>query len=246
MAVNRKAATFACLLPAAAVSSVVHGDIQVPAFRLLAAAGALRGDSAPVPVPDIPPPRPHRRLHRPHGPLPPLLPLPYRPPPLSSPLPPSDLTAGAVHHGGAGPGLLPVMSARSRSVLAAHLLASPACGAAGAHSRFPTARCLSTSDGDDEEGDTPSQADSSHPEHVGRVCAPIADVVTAGADANLEAALSALSPSLSEALVLAVLDRFKHAHRPSHRFFRLGADPWSVKRGDSARPVDLHAEHVWA
>ncbi|KAG8067806.1 hypothetical protein GUJ93_ZPchr0005g15848 [Zizania palustris] len=221
MAVNRKAATSACLLPAAAAASAVHGDVQVPAFRLLAAAGALRGDGAPVPVRDTPPPRPHRRLYRPHGPLPPLLPLPYRSPPLPSPLPPSDLTGGAVHHRGAGPGLLPVLSARSRSVLA-----PPACGAAGAHSTFLAARCLSTSsasDGDDEEGDTPSQADSSHPEHVGRVCAAIADVVTAGADANLEAALSALSPPLSEALVVAVLDRFKHAHRPSHRFFRWAA-----------------------
>lgn len=44
-----------------------------------------------------------------------------------------------------------------------------------------------------------------------------------GADASLEAALTALSPPLSETLVLAVLDRFKHAHRPSHRFFRWAA-----------------------
>lgn len=67
---------------------------------------------------------------------------------------------------------------------------------------------------------SPPQEASTHPEHVGRTCAAIADVVSAGADANLEAALSSLSPPLSEALVLAVLDRFKHAHRPSHRFFR--------------------------
>ena len=64
---------------------------------------------------------------------------------------------------------------------------------------------------------------SSDPELVGRVCAAIADVITAGADANLEAALSALSPPLSEALVLAVLGRLKHAHKPSRRFFQWAA-----------------------
>lgn len=69
----------------------------------------------------------------------------------------------------------------------------------------------------------PPQAPSGDPEHLGRVCAAIADVIAAGADANLEAALSALSLPLSEALVLAVLDRFKHAHKPSRRFFQWAA-----------------------
>ena len=129
--------------------------------------------------------------------------------------------------GGAGAGLLrssalPVLSARSRSLPAA----SPAWGRSALF-RLAGSRCLSTSTSsaseDDDEGGLPPQAPSSDPEIVGRVCAAIADVITAGADANLEAALSALSLPLSEALVLAVLDRFKHAHKPSRRFFQWAA-----------------------
>jgi pentatricopeptide repeat protein len=122
-------------------------------------------------------------------------------------------------------GALPLLSARSRSLLGTPPPAPPACGAADALLQFLVGRCLSTTatSKDDEEESSPEQeagSSSSDPEHVGRVRAAIADVVTAGADANLEAALSALSPPLSEALVLAVLNCFKHAHKPSHRFFR--------------------------
>ncbi|XP_015692561.2 pentatricopeptide repeat-containing protein At3g62470, mitochondrial-like [Oryza brachyantha] len=217
VAVKPKAATTttSLLLTAAAV----HGDLQVAtAVALLPAAGTLRGDSAPLPVRDVPPPRPHRWLHRTHGPLPPLLPLPCRPPPLPSAVPPPHLTDRR--------GLLPLLlSVRS-------------------HPLFRAARYLSTcsaSDGDEEEvvGDSPPRADPSHPEHVGRVCAAIADVVAAGADANLEAALTALSPPLSEALVLAVLDRFKHAHRPSHRFFR-----WAAASGGFAHTSITYCKMV--
>ncbi|RCV18141.1 hypothetical protein SETIT_3G276600v2 [Setaria italica] len=221
---------------AAAAAAALHGDQQVAA-ALLAAAGALRGDGDAVPVPGTLPPRPHHRLHRPHCPLPPLLPHPSRAPHLPPPVPPPHLTSGS--SGGSryrGTGAVPLpscaipqLSARSRSLPGSPLLAPPACWAADALSGFPAARCLSTSvasDDDDDEGGSSEQeaaAASGHPEHVGRVCAAIADVIAAGADANLEAALSALAPPLSEALVLAVLDRFKHAHRPSHRFFRWAA-----------------------
>ncbi|KAF0925792.1 hypothetical protein E2562_018448 [Oryza meyeriana var. granulata] len=132
------------------------------------------------------------------------------------------------------PSTATVLLCPSHSLPAAPLLAPLACR---------VARCLSTcsaSEGDDEEeGDPPAQADSSHPEHVGRVCAAIADVVAAGSDANLEAALSALSPPLSEALVLAVLDRFKHAHRPSHRFFR-----WAAASGGFAHTSITYCKMV--
>ncbi|CAN6337929.1 unnamed protein product [Urochloa humidicola] len=208
------------------------------AAALLAAAGALRGDGDAVPVPGALPPRPHRRLHRPHCPLPPLLPHPSRPPRLAPPVPPPHLTSGcsgAGRHRGTGvfplPSCaIPQLSARFISLPGSPLLAPPGCWAADALLGFPAARCLSTSaasdDDDDNEGRSSEQeavAASGQQEHVARVCAAIADVVAAGADANLEAALSSLSPPLSEALVLAVLDRFKHAHRPSHRFFRWAA-----------------------
>ena len=93
---------------------------------------------------------------------------------------------------------------------------------------FAAGRFLSTSAASGEDGGASEQeeAATSNPEVVGRVCAAIADVVAACADANLEAALSALSPPLCEAVVLAVLHRFKHAHRPSYRFFR-----WATASG---------------
>ncbi|KAM0922964.1 hypothetical protein ACQ4PT_005831 [Festuca glaucescens] len=223
MAVKPKTATSACLAAAAA-----HGDLQIAGAALLAAAGALRGDGAAVPLRGVPPPRPHRHLHRPHGPLPPLLPLPCRPPHFPPQLPAPHLNSSGDNMGeGSGAGLLrsralPAISARSRSLPAA----SPAWGRSALF-RFAGSRCLSTSTStgseDDDEGDLPPKAPSSDPEHVGRVCAAIADVIAAGADANLEAALSALSLPLSEALVLAVLDRFKHAHKPSRRFFQWAA-----------------------
>ncbi|XP_020173239.2 pentatricopeptide repeat-containing protein At3g62470, mitochondrial [Aegilops tauschii subsp. strangulata] len=223
MAVKPKPATSACL------AAAVHGDLKIAGAALLAAAGALRGDGAAVPLPGAPYPRPHRHIYRPHGPLPPLLPLPCRPPHLAPPLPAPHLTSTAINlrGEGAGAGLLPslalpLLSARSRSLHAASL-----AWGADAPFRLAGSRCLSTSTSsaseDDDEGGSPPQVPSSHPEHVGRLCAAIADVITAGADANLEAALSALSLPLSEALVIAVLDRFNHAHKPSRRFFQWAA-----------------------
>ncbi|PUZ66455.1 hypothetical protein GQ55_3G309400 [Panicum hallii var. hallii] len=210
-------------IPTIAAAAALHGDQQVAA-ALLSAAGALSGDGDAVPVPGVLPPRPHHRLHRPHCPLPPLLPHTSRPPHLPPPVPPPHLTSGSSGGGRQrGDGVVPLagcaipqLSARSRSLPGSPLLAPPASWATDALLGFPAARCLSTSEQD-------AVAASCHQEHVSRVCAAIADVVAAGADANLEAALSALSPPLSEALVLAVLDRFKHAHRPSHRFFRWAA-----------------------
>uniref|UniRef100_A0A0D9WFH2 Pentacotripeptide-repeat region of PRORP domain-containing protein n=1 Tax=Leersia perrieri TaxID=77586 RepID=A0A0D9WFH2_9ORYZ len=204
MAVNPTTTTTSrlLLLPSAAAAAV-HGDLQVAAAAaLLPAAGARASDGAALPVRDAPPHRPHRRLHRPHHPLPPLLPLPPRPPPLPSSLPP--------------PYLIPLLNSSSSTSSAV---------------RSHSSRFLSTAsdggdfaDGEESTGEADSDSDSSHPEQVGRVCAAIADVVAAGAvDANLEAALTALSPPLSEPLVLAVLDRFRHAHRPSYRFFRWAA-----------------------
>ncbi|WVZ98112.1 hypothetical protein U9M48_043590 [Paspalum notatum var. saurae] len=128
-----------------------------------------------------------------------------------------------------GDGSLPLLPPRSRSLPGSPLLAPPACGAGYARLGLAAGRCLSTSAASDSGGERdPSEqeaAESSHPdpEHVGRVCSAIADVVATGADANIEAALSELSPPLCEALVLAVLDRFKHAHRPCRRFFRWAA-----------------------
>ncbi|KAI5018306.1 hypothetical protein ZWY2020_043194 [Hordeum vulgare] len=224
MAFKPKHASSACL------AAAVHGDLQIAAAALLAAAGALRSDGAAVPLPGAPHPRPHRHIYRPHGPLPPLLPLPCRPPHLPPPLPAPHLTSGVRSNlwgedAGAGllPGrALPLLSARSRSLPAA----SPAWGT-DAPFRLAGSRRLSTSTSsaseDDDEGPSTPQAPSSHPEHVARVCAAIADVITSGADANLEAALSALSLPLSEPLVVAVLDRFKHAHKPSRRFFQWAA-----------------------
>ncbi|RLN16278.1 pentatricopeptide repeat-containing protein [Panicum miliaceum] len=224
-------------IPTAAAAAPLHGDQQVAA-ALLAAAGALRGGGDAVPVPGALPPRPHRRLHLPHCPLPPLLPHPSPPPRLPAPVPPPHLTSGssgAGRHRGAGvfplPSCaIPQLSARSGSLSGPPLLTPPGCWAADARLGFPAARWGSTSaasdDADDDEGGSSEQEAASCPEHVGRVCAAIADVVATGADANLVAALSALSPPLSEALLLAVLDRFKHAHRPSHRFFR-----WATAAG---------------
>ncbi|AQK85383.1 ATP binding protein isoform 1 [Zea mays] len=101
------------------------------------------------------------------------------------------------------------------------LLATPACGAYDVLWGFAAGRFLSIlAASDEDQGSSEQEAAASNPEGVDRVCAAIADVVASGADANLEAALSALSPPLCEAVVLAVLHRFKHAHRPSYRFFR--------------------------
>ncbi|KAF8720061.1 hypothetical protein HU200_024833 [Digitaria exilis] len=222
--------------PIPPTAAALHGDQKVAA-ALLAAAGALRGDGDALPVPGALHPRPHRRLHRPHCPLPPLLPHPSRPPHLSPPVPPPYLTSsssGAGIHRGAGVAQFPSCAirpllARSRALPGSPLLAPQAFWVADALFGFPAARCLSTStssgDEDSESGslEQDAVAASSATEDVARVCVAIADVVAAGADANLEAALSALSPPLSEELVLAVLDRFKHAHKPSHRFFRWAA-----------------------
>ncbi|KAL6620061.1 hypothetical protein ACP70R_035200 [Stipagrostis hirtigluma subsp. patula] len=228
----------------AATAAVLNGDHQVAA-ALLAAAGALRGHGDAVPVYGAPPPRPNRCLHRPHRPLPPLLPHPSRPPRRPSPLPPPRLTAGCGGRSHRGEGLLssgalPLLSARSRSLPCSSARAQSACSAADAPLRLPTMRFLSTSSvSEDEEGGSPEQeaAGSSNPEDVGRVCAAIADVVAAGA--NLEAALSSLSPPLSEPLVLAVLDRFKHAHKPSHRFFR-----WAAASGGFAHTATTYCKMV--
>uniref|UniRef100_A0ACD5U4H5 Uncharacterized protein n=1 Tax=Avena sativa TaxID=4498 RepID=A0ACD5U4H5_AVESA len=232
MAVKPKSATSACLAAAA------HGDLQIAGAALLASAGAIRGDCAAVPLPGVSHPRPHRHLHRPYGPLPPLLPLPRRPPHFPPQLPEPHLSSGASNPWGEGSGAgllrsraLPVLSARSQSLPAASL--ARGCSASF---RFAGSRCLSTSTSsaseNDGEGDLPPQAPSSDPELVGRVCDAIADVIAAGADANLEAALSALSLPLSEALVLAVLDRFKHAHKPSRRFFQ-----WAAASGFAHTPI---------
>ncbi|CAN6224215.1 unnamed protein product [Urochloa humidicola] len=218
---------------AAAAAAALHGDQQVAA-ALPAAAGTLRGGGDAVPVPGALPPRPYRRLHRPHCPLPPLLPHPSRPSRLPAPVPAPHLTSGssaAGRHRDAGvfplsSRTIPQLSARSGFLSGSPLLPPPGCWAADARLGFPAARWLSISAASDDEGGLLEQeaaVASSCPEHVGRVCTAIADVVAAGADANLEAALSALSPPLSEALLLAVLDRFKHAHRPSHCFFRWAA-----------------------
>ena len=140
---------------------------------------------------------------------------------------------------------IPQLLARSRSLSGSPLLAPPASRATDPLLGFPAARCLSSSaasDVDDNEGASSEQdvvAASCHQEHVRRVCAAIADVVAAGADANLEAALSSLSPPLSEALVLAVLDRFKHAHKPSHRFFR-----WAAASGGFAHTTITYCKMV--
>ncbi|GJM88337.1 hypothetical protein PR202_ga04388 [Eleusine coracana subsp. coracana] len=217
--------------PSAAAAAVHHGDHQV-ATALLAAAGALRGDGDAVPVPGALPPGSNRHLHRPHNPLPPLLSHPPCSPRCPQPLPAPHLTAcsGSLRCCGAGGGrllgsALSLLSARSRSLPGTPPPVPLAWDAADPFLRLSARRFLSASavSDEEEEGSSSEQeagASSSDPEHVGRVCAAIADVV---ADANLEVALSALSLPLSEALVLAVLHRFKHAHKPSHRFFRWAA-----------------------
>ncbi|XP_072998091.1 uncharacterized protein [Typha latifolia] len=90
---------------------------------------------------------------------------------------------------------------------------------------FSTSGSESDTDaGEQEEESTPSAAGSDAKE-VDRVCKVIEELFAS--DRNMEAVLDESNVELSHSLVIDVLERFRHAHKPAYRFFR-----WAGKGSD--------------
>lgn len=90
-------------------------------------------------------------------------------------------------------------------------------------SLLSTSACPSESDTDSaEEHDESKQpwppASESHAKEVERVCKVIDELFAS--DRNMEAVLDECGVDLTHSLVIDVIERFKHAHKPTFRFFR--------------------------
>ncbi|RRT46471.1 hypothetical protein B296_00054412 [Ensete ventricosum] len=163
----------------------------------------------PLPLPRSPDPPPHRRLHRPRHQAPPFL-------PRSLPCnyrPP--------HLQGQVPQFL--LNPASPSF-------STSCG-----SPSP-----SDSDADLDADPDPDPTCStplrpSDPKMVERVCKVIEDLFAS--DRNMEAVLDECNVDLSPSLVVDVLERFRHAHKPAYRFFR-----WAGERSGYSHDSDTYTK----
>ncbi|KAJ0978589.1 hypothetical protein J5N97_014063 [Dioscorea zingiberensis] len=100
------------------------------------------------------------------------------------------------------------------------------------HPQMPSpliTRSLSSSpDSGDDRVSSDSDSDlpgGGHSPEFHRVCKIINELFAS--DRNMEAVLDESNVNVEKSLVIGVLDRFRHAHKPAHRFFR-----WAASRPD--------------